>query len=331
MLSKESIVVVMPVFDDWESLSLLLPKLDQAMGKSSINPEVLIVDDGSSVSFQEANFRLQNLKYINSVSVLELRRNLGHQRAITLGLAYVAAESDCVAVLVMDGDGEDDPLDAVRLIEKCRAENFSKMIFARRSKRSEGFVFKFFYGIYKPLYRILTGRRLRFGNFSVIPRKILKRLVVVSEVWNHFAVGSMKARVPYIEMNTNRSRRLAGQPKMNFVSLITHGLSAISVYGDVVGVRFLIGTCALIVLSIIGIMLVVAIRLDTNLAIPGWATYVVAMLVIILMQAVTLSLFFIFLVLNGRDSASFVPERDFRYFVSAIHEIYVKECQTSLT
>jgi hypothetical protein len=38
----------------------------------------------------------------------------------------------------MDGDGEDTPAEAKRLIEKCIAENFSKLIFARRSKRSEG-------------------------------------------------------------------------------------------------------------------------------------------------------------------------------------------------
>ena len=84
---------------------------------------------------------------------------------------------------------------------------------------------------------------------------------------------------------------------MNFVSLVTHGLSAISVYGDVAGVRLLLGTCGLIFLSVTGISLVVVVRFVTDLAIPGWATYVVALLLIILMQAVTLSLFFIFLVL----------------------------------
>ena len=111
---------------------------------------------------------------------------------------------------------------------------------------------------------------------------------------------------------------------MNFISLVTHGLSAISVHGDVVGVRLLIATTLLILFAIAGICVVVVIRLLTDLAIPGWATYVVALLLIILIQAVTLSLFFIFLVLSNRDNASFLPERDYVHFISRVVDIPVK-------
>jgi hypothetical protein len=86
----------------------------------------------------------------------------------------------------------------------------------------------------------------------------------------------------------------------------------------------LVATCVLIVLSFIGILVVVIIRLVTDLAIPGWATNVVALLLIILIQAVTLSLFFIFLVLNNRNNASFLPERDYVHFISRVKEISLK-------
>ena len=311
--------------DDWKSLALLLPILDENFTDKSLSVEIIVVDDGSSVSFEQAKMNFSRFENLNKISILELRRNLGHQRAIALGLTYAAAELDCDAAIVMDGDGEDKPADAVRLAEKCRHENFSKIIFAKRSKRSEGFAFRFFYSLYKFFYQLLTGRAIRFGNFSIVPRRILRRLVVVSEVWNHYAVGAMKARVPYLEIETNRGTRLSGTSKMNFVSLVTHGLSAISVYGDIVGVRLLLGTCGLIILSLTGISLVVIVRILTDLAIPGWATYVVALLLIILMQAVTLSLFFIFLVLNNRDNASFLPERDYKYFISEVYEVYAKK------
>ncbi len=324
-LETISIAIVIPVLDDWKSLSLLLPILDSNLSDERLAVEIIVVDDGSSVSFEEAYQVPLQLINTNKVSVLELKRNLGHQRAITLGLAFVAGERDCDAALVMDGDGEDDPRDVVRLIEECRRENFTKMIFATRSKRSENLIFRIFYALYKLFYKILTGRTIRFGNFSIVPDKILRRLVVVSEVWNHYAVGALKARVPYQEINTSRSHRLSGSSKMNFVSLVTHGLSAISVYGDLAGVRLLLGTCGLILLSVIGILTVVVVRLVTDLAIPGWATYVVALLLIILMQAVTLSLFFIFLVLNNRNNASFLPERDYSYFISREHAIFVKK------
>ena len=324
-MEKITIAVVIPVLDDWKSLALLLPILDENFTDETWSVEIIVVDDGSSVAFEEARMILPKFSNLNGISILELKRNLGHQRAIALGLTYVSVELDCGAAIVMDGDGEDQPADAVRLLEKCRAENYSKMIFAKRSKRSEGFAFRFFYSLYKFFYQILTGRAIRFGNFSVVPRRILRRLIVVSEVWNHYAVGAMKARVPYLEIDTTRGTRLSGASKMNFVSLVTHGLSAISVYGDVAGVRLLLGTCGLIFLSITGISLVVVVRFLTDLAIPGWATYVVALLLIILMQAVTLSLFFIFLVLNNRDNASFLPERDYRYFISEVYEVYAKK------
>lgn len=324
-MEKTLTAIVIPVLDDWKSLALLLPLLDENFTDEDLSVEIIIVDDGSSVSFEEAQMVLPKFSNLSRISILELKRNLGHQRAIALGLTYASVELDCGAAIVMDGDGEDKPADAVRLLEKCRSENYSKMIFAKRSKRSEGFGFRFFYSLYKFFYQILTGRAIRFGNFSVVPRRILRRLVVVSEIWNHYAVGAMKARVPYLEVDTNRGTRLSGASKMNFVSLVTHGLSAISVYGDIVGVRLLLGTCGLIFLSSVGISAVVVVRILTDLAIPGWATYVVALLLIILMQAVTLSLFFIFLVLNNRDNASFLPERDYRYFISEVYEVYAKQ------
>lgn len=324
-MEKNTIAIVIPVLDDWKSLALLLPLLDENLNDRSLSVEIIVVDDGSSVSFHEAKMVLSEFENLNKVSILELKRNLGHQRAIALGLTFAAAERQCDAAVVMDGDGEDKPEDVVRLIEKCREENFSKLIFAKRSKRSEGFAFRLFYSLYKFFYKMLTGRTIRFGNFSVVPRSILRRLIVVSEVWNHYAVGALKAKVAYLEMDTNRGRRLSGNSKMNFVSLVTHGLSAISVYGDIVGVRLLLGTCGLIFLSVIGISMVVVVRIVTDLAIPGWATYVVALLLIILMQAVTLSLFFIFLVLNNRDNASFLPERDYKYFISEVYEVYAKK------
>jgi hypothetical protein len=146
-------------------------------------------------------------------------------------------------------------------------------------------------------------------------------LVAVSEVWNHYAVGAFKARVPYAEIRTARGKRLAGKPTMNFVSLVSHGLSAISVYGEVVGIRLLIATLLLMTASIIGIAVAVTIKFTTTLAIPGWTTYVVALLLIILMQAISLSLFFIFIVLSGRNNYSFMPLRDYHYFISGIHTV----------
>jgi hypothetical protein len=109
---------------------------------------------------------------------------------------------------------------------------------------------------------------------------------------------------------------------MNFVSLVIHGLSAISVYGEIIGIRLLLSTIFLTVISVILIAIVTAVRLLTSLAVPGWATYVTSLLVVILLQFITLSLFFSFLVLTGRNNAIFFPQHDYQHFIKEKYEIY---------
>ena len=168
-----SLAIIIPVLDDWKSLVNLISKLDCALPRKNLRVEIIIVDDGSSLTFDESDFDVPKPENIAKICVLELKRNVGHQRAIALGLAFVAAErADYQAALVMDGDGEDKPEDAVKLIEKCRRENFSKLIFAKRSKRSEGAIFTFFYRLYVNFFKVFTGQNISVGNFSIIPRKI---------------------------------------------------------------------------------------------------------------------------------------------------------------
>jgi glycosyltransferase involved in cell wall biosynthesis len=317
-----NIVILIPIFDDWKAFQLLVNQIEAKFVKTNWLVEVLVIDDGSQSGFETTDLQFEKLENIAKISILKLKRNVGHQRAIATGLTFIEEEIKCDAVLVMDGDGEDTPAEAKRLIEKCIAENFSKLIFARRSKRSEGLIFRFSYSIYRFFYLILTGKQFRFGNFSVIPYSFLSRLSVMSEGWNHYAAAILKARIPYQEVDTIRGNRLSGQSKMNFVSLIIHGLSSISVYSEVVGVRLLVATFFLTIISVLLIGVVVSVRFFTNLAIPGWATYASAFLILILLQSVTLSLFFSFIVLNGRDNATFIPQRDYHYFIANQCQIY---------
>ncbi|MBE9125811.1 MULTISPECIES: glycosyltransferase [unclassified Coleofasciculus] len=316
-----SIVIMIPVFNDWDSLELLLNHLDQVFEYTDIEAQIFVVDDASSISVRK-NFPDSKLQIIKKLDVLKLKRNLGHQRAIAVGLAYIEAHINCQAVVVMDGDGEDAPSDVIKLIGKCQVEGYKKVVFAKRSQRSESWLFKFFYLCYKSLYRWLTGSQISVGNFSIIPYELLRRLVIVSELWNHYSAAVFKARIPHTEISTRRSRRLAGEPKMNFVSLVMHGLSAISVYGDIVGVRLLVATCLLIGLSFIGILTIIFIRLATTLAIPGWASYMVSLFFVILMQAIMVSLVFVFIILSTRNSLSFIPQRDYHYFVLELQEVF---------
>jgi glycosyltransferase involved in cell wall biosynthesis len=314
------LVILIPVYNDWESLRLLLPRIDECVAGLGLPVEVLIVDDGST---EPPPQRLDLLPAnVRAVRVLELRRNLGHQRAICIGLSYLQETVACRAVAVMDGDGEDDPADLPRLFARFLQEQERAIVFAGRARRSESPLFKVFYLLYKAVHRVLTGPRVEVGNFSIVPAAQLRRLVVVSELWNHFAAAVFSARLPRVIVATARGRRLSGGSKMNFVSLVTHGLSAISVFGERVGVRVLVAVSSLAVLIVASLVVVLIVKLTTGLAVPGWATYTSGLLMIILLQMVMLASIYIVLVLGSRQGIGFLPLRDYRYFCGDSRVLY---------
>ena len=317
----EKLLILVPVYNDWVAFNLLLAHLDVVLTAEGLHAGVLAVDDGSSdPRVQGASS--PTFQSLRSVDVLPLRRNLGHQRALAVSLAYVEDHGRCEALVVMDGDGEDDPRDVPRLLERCRAEDGRKIVFAERTRRSESWVFRFCYVLYKVAHRVLTGHGVRVGNFSVIPRERLVSLVVVSDLWNHYAAAAMRSRQPFCTIPTRRSKRLHGASKMNFVGLIVHGLSAISVYSDIVGIRMLIVSTFIMAAASCGILAIVAIRVLTDWAIPGWATYSAGILAILVFQSLTFMLIFSMVILGGRNSSSFLPRRDYAYFAGDARPFY---------
>ncbi len=308
------VIVLLPVYDDWSALSLVLERLDGALARTGLAAEVVVDDDGSPAP--AAPFEPGDYRALGALTVLHLGRNVGHQRAIAIGLAYVHAKRPCRAVVVMDADGEDDPEDVPRLIE-AGGRDRPRIVFACRARRSEGPVFRALYRLYKLVYRLLTGDSISFGNFSIVPATLLPRLVLLSELWSHYPSAVVKARLPFETIPVQRAHRLAGRSRMSLVSLVLHGLGGIAAHGDVIGVRALLGTLVAIVLCLIGIAVVVGIRLATDLAIPGWASYVVGLLVAILLQTVSLSLVFIFMILNSRNYSAVIPRRDYHDYVAS--------------
>ena len=305
--------MLIPNFNDWEPLASVLEQLDAALARVPASVRVLVVDDASTRS---AELELPELSHIADVSILPLRRNLGHQRAIAIGLAYVEQHIPCDAVVVMDGDGEDAPTDVPRLIEAARAG--SEVVFAERTRRAEGALFSALYFAYRATHRLLTGRGVRIGNFSIVPRAALHRLVAVSELWNHYAGAVIRSRIPYHTLPTHRRKRLAGRSHMNFVALVTHGLSAMAVQVDVIGVRLLVATSLCCLGLGLALACVLGIKLFSQLAIPGWASTISMLLAVLMAQTVMLTLGFVFMTLQSRMTHGFLPLRDYVYYVNAV-------------
>lgn len=118
-----------------------------------------------------------------------------------------------------------------------------------------------------------------------------------------------------------RRHRLVGTSRMNFTSLVVHGLSAISIFGDEIGVRLLVASSALIGLTVVGIIAVIGIRLGTDLAIPGWATTSLGLIMVMFANGLLLSLVFVFIILQTRNSMTFLPLRDYTHYVLNIARV----------
>jgi polyisoprenyl-phosphate glycosyltransferase len=321
-------LILIPVFNDWVALARLLAKLDSVLSAHHIKAGVLVVDDGSTFEPDELRVQTQ-FAALDRIDVLTLRRNLGHQRAIAIGLAYV---EDCLKsgpVVVMDGDGEDDPADVPRLLARLHEAGGRQIVFAERARRSESMAFQAFYALYKVIHWLLTGTGVRIGNFSAVPRRRLASLVAVAELWNHYAAAVVRSRQPYCMVPTERAQRLCGHSTMNFVALVTHGLSAISVHADVAGVRLLVLSGVLALLTLAGIVAAVIVRLATNLAVPGWATYTVGILMVLLVQAMLAAFVFSFVILGARHGSTFLPRRDYSYFIGTVWTVQGQECADS--
>ncbi|MGL6073814.1 MAG: glycosyltransferase [Fimbriiglobus sp.] len=313
-------MVVVPVYNDWASAEMLLERLAVVMRQAGRQIDVMLVDDGSTETARRG-YLDQVGPAIRQIQILKLCGNIGHQRALAIGLAYIQANETVAHVVVMDGDGEDAPEDVPKLLDAAIANRDTKVIFAERTKRSEGTIFRIGYRTYRYLHRLLTGVAVKVGNFSVIPASALDRLVVASDLWNHYAATVVKTRVPYATIPTQRATRLAGQSRMNWVGLVVHGLSAIAVFGDRVGVRLLLANFVLMILSGLGMLGVLGVRTLTDWAIPGWATLAFGLLAIGLLLGVLMSVVFVLVILAGRGGAAFLPVRDHSYFIASVQRL----------
>jgi len=325
--SDVDLVILIPVFNDWEAVGMLLDRVAASFDGRGERVRVLLVDDGS-VQPAPSDWNTEGWSRFDRVDVLELRRNLGHQRALAVGLCHIEANIRCNAVLVMDGDGEDSPADVPRLLDKLAETGGSRIVFAERTKRSESFVFRFFYAIYRWLHLLLTGIPVRVGNFSATPYPLLRRLTAVSELWNHYAAAVFKARLSYSLLPTQRAKRLAGRPQMNFVALVTHGLSAISVFSDRVGVRLLIAASAIFVISFASLVGMGLAKLFFGWPPPSWAVWTAGIALTLAVQIFMLLAVFVFVTLGGREASSFLPLRDYVFFIGGGKRIHPNRPET---
>ena len=314
MPAQDRIAIVMPVLDDWASFSMVVQAITRVFAGTERRFFVIAVDDGSTIHLGDTRALLPHDGCIEAIEVLQLAINLGHQRAIAVGLASIAQRDDINTVIVMDSDGQDRPEDIVTLL--ALADHHPEhVVSAQRTRRSEGITFRIGYAIYKLLFRTLVGRTINFGNFCLLPMSVVRRLVHMPDLWNNLPAAIMRSRLQHIAVPTLRGLRHAGQSHMNIPALVLHGLSAMSVYVDQIFVRVLLGTAVAAAITILATLIVVIVRFGTSFGVPGWASTMIGDLFIILMQTIVIAVATTLMVLGNRSQRPIVPFADAPSFI----------------
>jgi len=222
----KKIIILIPVYNDWESLNKLLSEINENIKIfNDINFECLIVNDASTTQPPELhkpdNFLL--------VELLNMKENRGHARCNALGIRYIFQNKKFDNLILMDGDGEDRPDEIKSLVQKIK-ENPNLSIVAKRVKRSEGPFFQSLYQLHKLITFIFTGQNINFGNYSILTRNDVEKLHSKASLWSSFS-GSVKKNIKSLqEINSTRGLRYFGPSQMSLFRLIIHSFSIIAVF-----------------------------------------------------------------------------------------------------
>lgn len=314
----KQIIFLIPIYNDWDSFSILLKNIKEFYGQhqTEFSIKIIGIDDGSFENYNANNFP----NHI-PIEIITLKQNMGHQRAIAVGLHYINSEiTDFDFLIVLDGDGEDNPKHAKDLIKKCEELDCSAIVFAERKKRQESLNFKIGYYFYKVIFYLLTNQKISFGNFSCIPKSLLNKVTSIDVLWNHYSGSIIKSKIPFNTVMIDREKRYTGSSKMNFNSLVLHGLSSISIYFDIISVRILRISFIGVLFCIFSILIVFCFKIFTDLAIPGWASNLVLLIMIIVIQLSSVTLIVLLMQLNARKNITLPKSDFFKQFIESKYE-----------
>ena len=222
----KKIIILIPIYNDWNSVLKLLQNINSEVSSLDHEFSVIIVNDASSEARPEIPVNLENLK---SVKIINMKENRGHARCNAAGLKYIYENEEFNYVIPMDGDGEDRPEEIKNFIEHL---NYipDKPIVGERVKRTESLFFKICYNIHKLLTLSFTGKSIKFGNYTCLPKTVVEQMINEKATWSSFSGSLTKVTKDRATVPSIRGVRYFGPSQMSFINLIKHSLSIIAVF-----------------------------------------------------------------------------------------------------
>ena len=219
-------VILISIYNDWKSLFKLLENIDFQIVDWNVEVSILIVNDASTEKKPKTELNLKNIKLVR---VMNMKQNRGHARCNATGLKFLTEKENFDYVILMDGDGEDNPEELTSLFNKSK-DNPYKTVTANRIKRSEGPFFKLLYESHKILTHVFAGKLIKFGNYSCLPKEAAARLVKEACIWSSFSGSVTKILQDRISVPSTRGQRYFGPSQMNLFNLLIHSFSIMAVF-----------------------------------------------------------------------------------------------------
>ena len=222
----KKIILLLPVYNDWDSLIKVLNEInDVTKSLHNYKFECIVVNDCSTAKRPQ----IKKPQSFSSIKIINMKENRGHARCIASGLKYIFEKKEFDYVIPMDGDGEDRPEEIKEFINQIESSNNNPIV-GERVKRSEKLIFKICYQLHKLITLTFTGKSIKFGNYTCLPKSTVEKMIKEKATWNSFSGSLKKIENNLLPIPSTRGTRYFGPSKMSFFNLIKHSLSIMSVF-----------------------------------------------------------------------------------------------------
>jgi dolichol-phosphate mannosyltransferase len=284
----DNISVIIPIYNEIQVLLVLIERLRQIEVSQSniVTYNFIFVDDGSSDgSYEYLKHYAANKQ---NVSIVSFSRNFGHQIAVSAGIDY--ANGDYVAII--DADLQDPPELIYEMYALAKEQNCD-VIYGQRVTRDGETLFKkissnFFYKLIN--YMCDNEMPLNTGDFRVITNRVVRILRLMPEKHRY-----IRGLVPWIGFKSmpfayHRQARHAGITKYPLKKMIQFALNAIFSFSrKPISLGLGIGSIAVILGALLAIV-IISLKLFSNIVIPGLASTLVAITIFSGVQIILIGL-----------------------------------------
>jgi len=225
---KAKIIILTPVYNDWKNLTKLLAKID-IIFKNNLKKkfDLIVVNDSST---EKPVVKKLKFKSVNKLRLISLVQNVGSQRALAIGIKCIdKIYKKNYKLIIIDSDGQDNPEAITKLINYTKKKK-KFAIAVNRGQRKEALWFKIFYESYCLLINMFAGKKVRFGNYSLLSSDHVKKIKDCDDLWSAYppTISNNIKNIHYITMD--REKRFSGKSKMNFFGLVCHAFRVFSVF-----------------------------------------------------------------------------------------------------